>query len=100
MSGYLKVDMSKLSYTEAWRWGGWRYVIVVAKWKLRGLQFYGKVLVPSSSTIIRVEPREAGEGARAAIMPVLSELQRAGFETAFWYRVDIQGPPMASLSSC
>jgi len=92
VSGYLKTDMSKLSLAEAWRIGGWGYVVVVAGWKLRGERRYGKVLIPVTSTLARVEPDAVGEGPCAAMAPGLSELHRAGFETLFWYTVPLQGP--------
>jgi hypothetical protein len=44
MSGYLKTDMSKLSLAEAWRMGGWKYVRIVAGWKLRGEPRYGTMI--------------------------------------------------------
>jgi hypothetical protein len=92
MSGYLKADMSKLSLAEAWRMGGWKYVRMVAGWKLRGERRYGKALIPATPTLVRVEPDAVDEAVRAAMAPGLGELQRAGFESLFWYTAAIQGP--------
>ncbi|HET9212213.1 MAG TPA: hypothetical protein VFR03_17550 [Thermoanaerobaculia bacterium] len=99
MSGYLKTDMSKLSFAEAWRMGGWGYVLVLAGWKLRREPRYAKVLLPAASALVRVEPDEIAERPRAALAPVLEELQRAGFETAFWYRVEMQGPVQGAAAA-
>src|SRR5436305_15000821 len=98
MNGYLKTDMSKLSLAEAWRMGRWRYVFLVAGWKLRGGRRYGKMLVPATSTLIRIELETVAEAARAAMAPGLDEFQHAGFEILFWYTVAIQGPKIGRAS--
>jgi hypothetical protein len=65
---------------------------VVAGWKLRDERRYGKVLIPATSTLVRVEPETVGEVVRTAMASGIGELQRAGFEALFWYTVEMRGP--------
>lgn len=86
MSDYFKVDISRLSYAEAWRWGGLPNLLLLGVWKLLGVKRYGRWLVPATSGIVRVDPKEVTQQQHAAIEPMLRELRRSGFEVAFFYR--------------
>lgn len=86
MNEYYKVDMSKLSYAEAWRWGGFLYVILITVWKLKGNGPYGPRLVPAKSGIVHVDSDETSADQRAAIEPVLEQLRDCGFGVVLWYR--------------
>ena len=91
MSGYLRVDMTRLSFAEAWRWGGLRHVVVLAVWKLLGIRRFAPQLVPDSSGITRIDSGDAGEDQRRALSPILEEVRGSGFEVLFWYKVENRG---------
>ncbi len=88
MSDSYKVDMRKLTFREAWRWGGLPHVISLGILKLSGAERYGSNLVPGTTGIIRVDPKSVLERQHTLMSPILSELRQEGFDVAFWYRVD------------
>ncbi len=84
MTDYYKTDMAKLSFSEAWRWGGLNNVLLIAVLKLSGSKKYGASLIPATPAIIQLSACDINEDDRWAIDTVLKDLSLLGFE-ALWY---------------
>jgi len=93
MTEYFKADMAKLSYSEAWRWGGFARVITIAILKLTGVKRYGPQLIPATPAIMRLDPVAIPKDDRHVIDSALKDLSLLGFEVLWYYtNPKLKGP--------
>lgn len=77
--------MAKVSFSEAWRWGGFARVITIAILKLTGTKRYGPQLIPTTPAIMRLDPVAIREDDRHVIDSALKDLSLLGFEFLWYY---------------
>lgn len=101
--GYFRVNVTRLSYAEVWRWGNRTAFFAFALRKLLRWSMYGEVLVPDAPAIVVLQPEQVRSDFLAALQGALADALSAGFAPLFHYHAATQGPAegvaLASLHS-
>lgn len=91
LSGYLKMDSTRVSFGEYWRWKPGPTFLILAGCKLLRIRFPSVVLVPSVVSIELVEPFERPPELLAALEKPVRACQESGYQVGFWYGVPAIG---------
>ena len=88
---YLKVDSTRVSYSDYWRWKPGLPFLYLAFRKLVRWRLQPMVLVPAQPTLWRVDPANASADLRAALAEPIAVCTRQQFQLTFWYHVPTLG---------
>lgn len=91
---YLKVDSTRVSFGDYWRWKPGLPFLYLALRKLLRWRLPTTVLVPALPRLQRIDPTDAPAGLRAALGDPIAACQRAHFQISFWYQVPTLGTNM------
>lgn len=88
---YLKLDSTRLSFGEYWRWKPGLPFLVLAATKVLGRRLGSTTLVPSEPTIVRVDEHAADPQLVAALGEPIRACEARGGVVRFWYAAPTLG---------
>lgn len=97
MTEYLKLDTTRVSYGEYWRWKPGPTFLILAGCKLLRLRFPTTLLLPATGTIELIDPTTTirPPDLVAALEKPIRACQERGYELAFWYTIPTIGAIVA-----
>jgi hypothetical protein len=90
--GYLKVDITRLSFAEVWRWRNPAAFLAFTVRKLLRSPFYGPVLIPDTPGLVRIPLEDLSQGVRDGLQANVADLAARGFDVVFYYKTGTVGP--------
>jgi hypothetical protein len=91
MTDYLKLDSTKVTYGEYWRWKPGATFLILAISKLLGMHFPANLLVPARATVIPIDPMTQPRDLVAMLELPMRACQEKGFEASLYYTVPMLG---------
>ncbi|MBN1319655.1 MAG: hypothetical protein JXA87_02335 [Thermoleophilia bacterium] len=91
MTDYLKLDSTRISFGEYWRWKPGPAFLTLGGSKLFRLRFPTEVLIPAAARIDIVEPLVQSPDLVAALDEPIRVCQERGYESSFWYTTPTLG---------
>ena len=90
--GYLKLDSTRVSFAEYWRWKPNVQFAILATWKLIRWRMPPNVLVPATAMLEVVDPAAQPAELVAALAEPIKECEARARALTFWYTVPTLGP--------
>lgn len=85
MGAYLKIDSTRLSYGEYWRWKPGIPFLLLAFRKMLGWPLVPQVLVPAVPVLDAVDPKAYPQALVAALAKPIEACEARGRTVEFWY---------------
>ena len=95
MTDYLKLDTTRVSYGEYWRWKPGATFLVLAALKLFRLRLPTTLLVPAKADIELIDPAARPPDLVAALEEPIKACRERGYEFEFWYAIPALGTVVA-----
>ena len=103
VTNYLKIDSTRVSFGEYWRWKQSPAFLILAVCKLLKVRLGTTLLAPAVATVDEVAPGGQPPELVAALQPAIRSCLEKGYAISFWYTVptlgSIQGLAVALTSA-